>query len=1087
MKVRLLFSLALGLGALALSGPGAEAAVPAPRLQIDSTAFPTNFSATDNAECLANVATPVGRCDAYETTVTNVGARSSEGTITLSDAVPDGLTIEATSLLWSGVEAELAPFFCSTAGQSVNCGFEGELSPDETLRLTVFVSVDQPSSEGLLTNLATVLGGGSPGGSAEATNQISDALPAFGPRSLSALIAGPDGAAETQAGAHPYELATTIDLASAFLSNRGTSRFATSVHDLKDAVVDLPVGFAGSALAAPRCPLSVLSSEQRCPATTVLGRLRTEPTNSNQVVNSPVWNLTPEHGVAAEFGYVDTAHNPHVLYARIEPSPEGYVLQVTSPDVPQAIVARIVATFYGDPAARDASGNTPVPQFTMPADCDGNPLVTHVYADSWQEPGRRLADGSPDLSDPRWVGASSTAPPVTGCNLLRFHPTLGASTETTQADSPTGLGVTISVPQSSGTETLATPPLRDALVTLPQGLVVNPSSANGLAGCSLAAIGISASGQPDGEPPTCPDASKIGGVELETPLLPGTLEGQIYLARQSENPFGTLLAIYIVVDDPTTGVLVKIPAEVRSDQSTGQLSAVVSDSPQFPFSVLRTHFFGGPRAALKTPTTCGTDQVNTVLTPWSAPDSGPASTPSAAVAITSGAGGRACASSESQLPNQPSFEAGTTTPLAGAYSPFVLKLARADGSQQLSRIDTTLPSGLLGKLAGVSYCSEAAIGAAESRGGLGRGAAEITSPSCPAGSEVGTVTVGAGAGPQPFYAAGHAYLAGPYKGAPLSLLVITPAVAGPFDLGSVVVRNALYINEETAQIHAVSDPFPTILHGIPLDLRSIALDLGRPNFTLNPTSCDPKAITGSATSTLGNVAPLKNGFQVGACGALGFKPELKLSLKGATKRAGVPALKAVLTYPKGSYANVKSVSTVLPKSEFIDNAHIGNTCTRVQFNAGAGQGAQCPAKSLLGHAIAYSPLIEKPLEGNVYLRSNGGERELPDIVAALKGQIDVTLVGFIDSVGKKNSEVSRIRTRFMNVPDAPVSRFVLQLAGAKKGLLQNSANLCKVKNIAQVKATAQNGKIYDTEPTVSNDCRNQSKKSKTKKSNKAGR
>ena len=311
---------------------------------------------------------------------------------------------------------------------------------------------------------------------------------------------------------------------------------------------------------------------------------------------------------------------------------------------------------------------------------------------------------------------------------------------------------------------------------------------------------------------------------------------------------------------------------------------------------------------------------------------------------------------------------------------------------------------------------------------------------------------------------GKAYLAGPYKGAPLSLVIITPAIAGPFDLGTVVVRNALYVNPTTAQIHAVSDPLPTILQGIPLEIRSVSVDLSRSDFTLNPTSCDPMAVLGGASSLLGQTAALQSRFQVGGCNALAFEPTIKMQLSGGTKRAKNPALKAVLTQPKGQ-ANIDRVSVVLPKSEFIDNRHISNPCTRVQFNEG-----KCPSKSILGRATAYTPLLDKPLTGPVYFRSNGGDRELPDIVAALHGQVDINLVGFIDAVKVKGSEVRPIRTRFQTVPDAPVSRFVLQLNGGKRGLLQNSENLCKGKRHAKVNLAAQNGKAHSIKPVISVSC-----------------
>jgi hypothetical protein len=1059
---------------MAVPAAAAEPA-PAPAWALESLATPTNFSVADNAECLTKLGSENAPCDGFTIFATDVGSRPTDGSpITIADTLPPGVTVQHVSFFVPQLEGDVGEFLCTTT--PLQCRLPTEefglapLAPGDTLRMTVYVTVDEPAAEGPLTNSATISGGGVPPAGVTGSGEISDATPPFGLGSFGALAAGLDGAPDPAAGGHPNVFTTTINPNTVFSNELLEGQtLTTSVEDFRDVAVDLPLGFFGSALAAPECS-SIALDANLCPPASVVGRVRTEP-QGGVSVNSPIWNLVPERGSPAQFGYRDIDKNVHALYPSVVPTPAGYVLRVTSPELPQVDLDHIFVTFYGDPAAHDA-GREPepgdVPFFTNPSSCDGQALTTSVHVDSWQQPATAPnPDGSPDFADPAWISGSSQAPPVSGCEALRFEPSLKVSATTSHADSPSGIEVDLTVPQIEEPQTPATPPLKEAVIALPSGLTVNPSSANGLAACSLAQIGMSASGLPDGADPTCPDASKLGTVELETPAIAGILRGEVYLARQDENPFGSLLALYIVVDDPTTGVLVKIPAEVKADPQTGRLTTVVSGSPQFPFSELRTHFFAGDLGALRTPATCGSFQATSRLTPWSAPQSGPPATPGASFAVTAPAAGSSCPQTAAQEPNAPSFEAGTENPTAGAYSPFVLKLSRADGSQELSGIDTTLPKGLLGRLAGIPYCSDGALAAAAARSG----AAEQASPSCPAASQVGVVTVGAGAGPKPYYAQGKAYLAGPYKGAPLSLAIVTPAVAGPFDLGTVVVRTALDVDPLTAQIHAVSDPFPRILQGIPLDLRSIVLRLDRPSFTLNPTSCDAKSILGAATSVLGQSAPLAQRFQVGGCERLGFKPTLKLSLKGSTKRSGVPALKAVLTYPKGSYANVKSVSTVLPKSEFIDNAHIGNTCTRVQFNAGAGHGAECPKRSILGHALAYSPLLEAPLEGTVYFRSNGGERELPDLVVALKGQIDVTLVGFIDSVRKsKRSEVSRLRTRFMNVPDAPVSRFVLQLAGAKRGLLQNSANLCKVKNIAQVKATGQNGKTYDTEPAVANDC-----------------
>ncbi len=561
-----------------------------------------------------------------------------------------------------------------------------------------------------------------------------------------------------------------------------------------------------------------------------------------------------------------------------------------------------------------------------------------------------------------------------------------------------------------------------------------------------------------GAPENCPPSSQVGTVEVTTPLLDHPLPGAAYIARQGENPFGSLVAIYIVIDDPLSGVIVKLAGRVDRDPVTGQLTTIVQRNPQLPFENISFQFVGGSRAAFTTPPTCGRYTTSTELVPWTAPD-GPTAFPSDSFTISSAPGGGPCPTSEAQMVNAPAFEAGTVIPLAGTYSPFVLKLTRENGSQRIAAVDTLLPEGLIGRLAGVTECSDAQIARAQARRGAGEGAVEQADPSCPAGSEVGVATVGAGSGSL-LYAQGRAYLGGPYKGAPISLVIITPAVAGPFDLGVVVVRIALYVNEFTAQIHAVSDPLPSILDGIPLDIRSIALNMNRPEFTLNPTNCNPKTLLGSTTSTVGQLAGIQNRFQVGGCNGLEFKPKLQLSLKGATKRAGHPALKAVVTYPKGSgYANIARAQVGLPHSEFLDQGNIGTVCTQAALKS-----ATCPKASIYGKATAYSPLLEKPLKGPVYLAGGFGYK-LPALVADLNGQVRILLKGKVDTDKRQG-----IRNTFEAVPDAPVSKFVLEMQGGKKGLLENSTNICRGSHKAEVRFTAQNGKVASFESPIKASC-----------------
>jgi hypothetical protein len=1069
----------------------ASAAEASPHWTIESLPTPFDFSSVDTPGCLMDregfeFTVQIEVCDAYEVRVANVGAKPTAGPVVIEDTLPTAVSVQAVQLFWTaprngaiGAGEDLARAHCTLA--PLRCQLpasffaaEGQtVRPGQLLNLRIETTVNEPAVPATLTNEATVSGGGAEPASTTSQNTLLKGSPPFGLQSFLVPTVGLGGDLETQAGGHPFTLSTRLGLDTEVRSGPEEKGLPTSVADVRDILIDLPPGLAGSAVSTPAtCTFAQLSGEgaglekhSGCPDESIVGSLRTEPEYTTSV-QSPLYNMVPPHGVAAEFGYLDVLNTAHVLAISLVPTPQGYVLRTTSPEVPQITLTNIIADVFGDPAARD-SGREPqatdVPTFTEPADCDGQPLITSVHLDSWQHPGTYNPDGSPNLAEPNWVTASSEAPPVSGCNKLAglFKPTLTATPSTNQGDSPTGLEVDLKLPQQTGPETLATPPLKKAVVTLPEGMTVNPSSANGLAGCSLAQIGVSAAGIPNAAPPQCPDASKIGTVELETPALPGTLEGQIYVAKQTENPFGSLLALYIVVNDPKTGVVVKLPGEIKADPSSGQLTTVIDNSPQFPFTELRTKFFAGQKAALRTPAVCAPYKVTSQMTPWSAPESGPPATPAGTFKITQG-----CAENAAAEPNKPAFSAGTLNPTAGLYSPFVLKLSREDGSQELKGLNVALPPGLIGKLAGVGECSEAQIAAAKSREHEGGGAQEQASPSCPASSEVGTVTVGAGAGLTPYYTQGHAYLAGPYKGAPLSLATITPAVAGPYDLGNVVVRTALQVDPYTTQITAVSDEIPHILHGIPLDIRSVVLNMNKPNFTLNPTSCEKKSITGSLTSVLGGSAPLTNSFQVGGCKSLGFAPHLALSLKGGTKRNKNPALTATLTYPKGNYANIASAQVTLPHSAFLDQAHIGTVCTRVQFAAHA-----CPAGSVYGKAIAYSPLLDKPLSGPVYLRSSSNK--LPDLVADLNGQIEVTLDGKIDT-GKGGG----IRNTFTAVPDAPVSKFVLSLEGGKQGLLVNSENLCgpKAKTHAIADFTGQNGKVYNTTPKVQNSCNGKGKK-----------
>jgi hypothetical protein len=1061
------------------AGTGTAAPTPAPAWSLQSVAVPTNFVPGDEAGDYF-----------YELAVANIGAASTNGgPIVISDTLPAGLTVKRVELplpvSFGSGSFDYGPTACATekAGEveTVRCTVSEELpeaiepalvGPSEELRVIIYVSTPAGAS-GALSNLARVEGGGAGVTMAGSQNEASSEPAAAGLSNFSATLTGPDGKAVTQAGAHPYQYTTSFAV-NTQAGPVGGAPFEPAGGNIKNIRVALPAGLVGNPTNVSLCtakqfntshtvepePGTGAFAQNECPDGSAVGLVVVQQEEGiGGVFPIPIYNLVPPKGMPAQFGFQVFGANIFIDTALRTGGDYGVTAFVRNSTEVKRVTAASV-TLWGVPAAEShdplrggclnennsphlgfsfgscPAGIPPQPFLRLPTSC-ASALGTQFTFDSWTAPGAFVPP------------ATSSAPPPGGCAALDFDPSITSLPQTAAADSPSGLSFDLHLPQDEGTEGLGEADLRDAVVMLPEGLSVNPSSAAGLGACSPAQIELNGA-----QPATCPDASKIGSVEVDTPLLDHPVNGAVYVASQGLNPFGSLLAIYIAAADPQSGIVLKLAGRVDLDTATGRITTSFSDNPQLPFEDLRVHLFEGPRAPLRTPSTCGTYMTTTDLRPWSAPESGPDATPSSSFEISHGPGGQPCPSGSFD----PRLSAGTTNPVAGQYSPFILRVSRDDGMQELRSLDVSLPKGLLAKLAGIPYCPEGALAAIPSAEGTG--AAEASAPSCPPASQVGTVSVGAGAGPSPLFVdTGRAYLAGPYKGAPLSLVIVTPAIAGPFDLGNVVVRTALRVNSESAQVTALSDPLPTILAGIPLDIRDVRVSLGRDEFTLNPTSCEPRSFSGSASTPSGTSAPLADRFQVGSCERLAFKPKLSLEVKGATKRAGYPALTAKLKMRKGE-ANIGKVAVTLPHSEFLAQNHIKTICTRVQFAAD-----ECPPQSVYGFAEAKTPLLDRPLKGPVYLRANGGERELPDLVAALNGQIDIDLIGYIDSVH------ARIRTRFQQIPDAPVRSFTLKMKGGRKGLLSNSRNLCGAANRATVKMTGQNAKLRAIDPAVKNPCR----------------
>jgi DNA-binding beta-propeller fold protein YncE len=937
----------------------------------------------------------------------------------------------------------------------------------------------------------------------------------------------PFGQPSRQAGDHPFEYHFDFELNqySAVSSFDGT-RNADSTALLRTIEATLPRGLIGNPQVMPKCdPLDFVKPNSPCPSDTQVGYIHVSLGGGNSGYGHggefpcsefvPIYNLTPPRGTPIDYalnvcGFV-VAH----IYAALDPA-QDYAIKAVAPDtsILYAIDSRAAElTLWGVPGdpAHDSYrrypeeidqgpgkekiavgapwGSAPIrPLFTNPMDCGFNNGGHRIRAESYMEPG--VFTAVQEYPDPL---------NVTGCEdpRFRFGPEVTLQPTDRHAGAPTGLDVHLKVPlrndevsnaedlyategdgalkEEGPVKAIATPPIKKAVVTLPEGMTLNPSAAQGLVGCTEAQIGLGTN-----RPVTCPDSSQYGTLVLHTPLLPVNEQpsGFIYIARQNENPFHNFLSIYLVIEEPDRGVLVKIPGRLDLNPVTGQITTSFDELPQFPVSDMQMTFKGGVRAGLVEPTTCGTKTIRAEFFTWQDP-----STPHLVTDhydITQRPDGSPCVTGLAQRPFKPALQAGTLNPTAGAYSPFAMRLTRSDDDQEFSQLGVTLPPGLAAKFAGVGICPDSGIAQALSRETVaGDGALEQADPSCPASSQIGTTEVGTGVGVPLTYVPGKVYLSGPYRGAPMSLVVISPAIVGPYDLGVITVRTALNVNPTTAQGEALSDPFPQIFQGIPVRIRDIRLKLDRPNFTLNPTSCAPKQIQAHITGTGGNLAStaddtaanLETRYQAADCASLPFKPSLSFHLYGGTHRGSHPRLKALLTARPGD-ANIASARVTLPHSEFLDQGHLNNICTRVQFAA-----KSCPPASVYGHAEAITPLFDHPLQGPVYLRSNpeAGRYVLPNLVAVLRGPdsqpVEVDLVGRIDSVKLPHAEGAGIRNSFEVVPDAPVTSFTLEMEGGGKGLLQNSTDLCAQTYRATAAFTAQNGKAVTLRPAMRSACR----------------
>jgi hypothetical protein len=831
----------------------------------------------------------------------------------------------------------------------------------------------------------------------------------FGIQSFSAATLNREGQPYTQAGGHPYKLVTSFqfNVGSDLNGNHATDANA------RDIDVSLPPGYIGNVNAVPRCTDAELVRDVCSPYAQV-GVIYLRLDKEHEPEPEPLYNLVPPAGYPAALGFrIKTFVSVYILFKVRTGGDYGIDSESLDSSTSAGLQGATIEVWGvpGDPShddqrecgppgrfkktlgAEPCSINAPlVPFLTNPTSCTG-PQTETIHADSWQAPGD-------------FVTAATTLPGMTGCSSVPFAPKATVQPTTSIADTPTGLDTTIEVPQEETPEGVAQSELDQTVVALPPGLTASPSGAQGLEACSPEQIALH-----DASEPTCPGGSRIGSVEILTPLLRDPVDGSLYLAQQNANPFGSTLAIYLYAQ--ADGAVIKLAGHVSTDPATGQLTTSFSETPQLPFKSLNVRLDPGPRASLATPEGCGSFSTLTTLAPWSGM---PASVLSSPFEIVSGCGGSFT----------PSFSAGTANGQAGAFAPLVLSFSREDGEQELSGLTANLPVGLVAKLAGVPLCPDAAAAAG----------------TCPEATRVGSVQAFAGPGPDPLPLHGVAYLTGPYHGAPYGLAVVVPAIAGPFDLGTVVVRQALYVNEDDAHVTAVSDPFPTILDvtgangetdGFPVRLRRVDVSIDRPNFTLNPTDCNPLTIAASFLSKEGASVSETAPFQVANCANLKFGPRLAASIAGHASKADGVALTTKLTFPVsslGTEANIGKVKVALPLQIPSEQRTLSKACLASVFER---ERSNCPTASLVGHAVAHTPLLSEPLAGPAYLVSHGNEA-FPSLITVLKGD-GITFNLVASTLIRKGITTST----FNAVPDVPVSSFELTFPAGPFSLL--GANL----------------------------------------------
>jgi hypothetical protein len=1040
---------ALCLAAAALSAPEAALATPAPALSIRQASMPTIIPTTLTG----------GNTGHIVILVSNLGAAPSEGPISIADEVPSGLVIESVEAKTTPAQT---PVTCSVVAQAVKCQYEGVLPADGKEGITVVVSAHAAAPGPLAANVAAASGGGSRPITSEARYSGGSALPEFGLTKFEFAELNGEGLPDTQAGSHPnlVSVATeyTSELAGAFY--RTPHQVAEVPGLVRDVDVTLPPGLIGNPLAATQCPqydVAANGGGRLCPASSIVGvvdysgqgPVYEASSGNNETAISFIHNVVPEHGVAAEFAISNSGYTAFI-YVTLAHSGGEYVIRASVPAIPQpAALKGADLVFFGVPAEVDGGAVLPTPMFSQSTACGAQQTAATVATQSWLAP-----ESAPPIE------ASALQPAVTGCDRLHFAPTVKVTPENAEVGQPTGATVDLAVPQTTHPNELATPPVSAVTVTLTPSLRIAPPSANGLKACPASGpegINLFSEEPLDvGEPQgvmhlahgKCPGASVIGSATVSTPILAKPLTGSLYLAQpecevctEADAEEGRLVKVYLEAEGP--GVNVKLPGTVEvgghgahsaaAGLAPGQLRAHFANLPQQPVSDVSVTLKGGPYAALANELQCGRHETSATVVPWGSPEV-PTATPAAV--FETGLGGSACPAT---FPFAPTAAAGLSTPLAGGFSPIDVSLHRADGEQDLEKVAVQTPPGLLAKTAGIPRCTEA----------------QANSASCPAASRIGTTTVAVGDGASPYTFSGSVYLTESYEGAPFGLAIVVPAVAGPFNLGNVVVRARIDVDPFSGALTVTSDALPKERDGVPIHLRDVAISIDRPGFAFGPTSCVQQSLGVTATSSPGAEAAavrqeVKRSipFAVTGCSHLPFAPQFAVSTAAHTSKANGAALEVKVAAKPGE-ANFHKVTLQLPTALPSRLTTLQKACSEAQFDANP---SGCPEGSNIGTATAHTPILNVPLTGPAYLVSHGNAA-FPDVEFLLQGEgVKIVLDGKTDI--KKGITYSRFET----VPDAPISSFEVNLPeGPHSALAAPAGHLCEQKLIAPTTIVGQNG------------------------------